>query len=71
MSEHINKMKEELEEGHPSDMQGEIDDGGNVRLTKKRFRTETKNKQVDCKVCLRKMRSDNLKRHMLKHRELH
>ena len=71
MSEHTKKMKEEVEEVDPSDMQGEIDDGDNARLTKKRFRTETKNKQVDCKVCLRKMRSDNLKRHMLKHRELY
>ena len=30
-----------------------------------------RHKQVECNVCLRKMRSDNLKRHMLKHRELH
>ena len=29
------------------------------------------NKQTESNVCLRKMRSDNLKRHMLKHRELH
>ena len=42
-----------------------------VRLRNKRVRTETTNKQVKCKVCLRKMRSDNLKRHMLKHRKLH
>ena len=33
-------------------------------------RSADKHKQVECKVCLRKMRSDNLKRHMLKHREL-
>ena len=72
MSEHINKVKEEEEESPEMvTLQGEIDDGDNARLTKKRFRTETKNKQVECKVCLRKMRSDNLKRHMLKHRELH
>ena len=25
---------------------------------------------TECNVCLRKMRSDNLKRHVLKHREL-
>ena len=30
-----------------------------------------RNKEVGCKICLRKMRSDNLKRHMLKHCELH
>ena len=29
-----------------------------------------RHKQVECKICLRKMRSDTLKRHMLKHREL-
>ena len=28
-------------------------------------------RQTECNVCLRKMRSDNLKCHMLKHRELH
>ena len=28
-------------------------------------------KQTECHVCLRKMRPDNLKRNMLKHRELH
>ena len=38
---------------------------------KKRVRTKTKNKQVECQVCLRKMRSDTLKRHMRKHREIH
>ena len=43
----------------------------NVQIkSKKRARTTTKNKQVECKVCLREMRSDNLKRHMLKHIEL-
>ena len=30
-----------------------------------------RHKQVECKVCLRKMRSNNLKRHMLKHRKIH
>ena len=30
-----------------------------------------RHKQVECNVCLRKMRSDTLKRHMSKHRELH
>ena len=37
---------------------------------KKAIRKRNRNKQVECKVCLRKMRSDHLKRHMLKHREL-
>ena len=74
MSEHINKVKEGEEEPSATViLRGEIDDDDDddVRLTKKRFRTETRNKQVECKVCLRKVRSDNLKRHMLKHRELH
>ena len=30
-----------------------------------------RHKQTECHVCLRKMRSDHLKRHMLKHPELH
>ena len=38
---------------------------------KKRSRTETRNKEIECNVCLRKMRSDNIKRHMKKHRELY
>ena len=44
-------------------------DNGNL----KRARTETKNKnkQVECKICLRKMRSDNLKRHMHTHQKLY
>ena len=29
-----------------------------------------RHKQVECKVCLQKMRSSHLKRHMLKHRDL-
>ena len=33
--------------------------------------SKDRHKQVECKVCLRKMRSNNLKRHMLKHRELY
>ena len=38
---------------------------------KKRVHTKTKNKRIECQVCLCKMRSDHLKRHMRKHRELH
>ena len=34
-------------------------------------RTETRNKQVECKVCFGKMRSDNLKRHMKKHQKVY
>ena len=37
----------------------------------KRTRTEKRNKELECKVCLRKMRSDNIKRHMRKHRDLY
>ena len=33
--------------------------------------TIDRHKEAECKVCLRRMRSNNLKRHMLKHRELH
>ena len=33
--------------------------------------SKNRRRQVECKVCLRKMRSDHLKRHMLTHRELH
>ena len=42
-----------------------------IQISKKRVRTEKRNKKVKCNVCLRKMRSDHLKRHMLKHRELY
>ena len=38
---------------------------------KKRFRTEARNKEIECNVCLRKMRSDHIKRHMRKHRDLY
>ena len=34
---------------------------------KKRVRIKTKNKQVECKVCFRNMRSDHLTRHMRTH----
>ena len=34
-------------------------------------RSTDRHKQAECKVCLRNMRSNTLKRHMLKHRELH
>ena len=33
-------------------------------------RANNRNTQIECRVCLRRMRSDTLKRHMLKHREL-
>lgn len=75
MSEHIIKVNEEEEE--PPEMvilQGQIDTSSMLQETMipkpKPQSTET-HKQVECKVCLRKMRSDNLKRHMLKHRELY
>ena len=42
-----------------------------VKISKKRVRTETRNKKIECRVCLRKMRSDHLKRHMLTHHDLH
>ena len=48
-----------------------LQDENDGKIIKKRVRTGTRRKQVECNVCLRKMRSDNLKRHMLKHRELH
>ena len=35
------------------------------------IRNRNRNKQLECMLCLRNMRSDNIKRHMLKHRELH
>ena len=33
--------------------------------------SKDRHRQVECNVCLQKMRCDNLKRHMRKHRELH
>ena len=68
MSEQITVVNEEEESSKMVIPQVEID---GVNITKKRFRTETRNKQVECKVCLRTMRSNYLKRHMLKHRKLH
>ena len=38
---------------------------------KRRYRSATRNNQVECKVCLRKMRSDHIKRHMSKHKDLY
>ena len=43
------------------------EDGKKKRVQK---RTETRNKQAECKVCFRKMRSDNVKRHMLTHQKV-
>ena len=40
-------------------------------LNKKRIRSETRNKNVECMICLRKMRSDTLKRHIRKHRDIY
>ena len=40
-------------------------------MKKKRSRTENRNNQRECKVCSPKMRSDNMKRHMRKHRDLY
>ena len=37
---------------------------GQAGKKKKKVRSTGRHKQVECKVCLRKMRSDNLKRHM-------
>ena len=42
-----------------------------VEAANETIRNRNRNKEVQCQVCLRKMRSDTLKRHMLKHRELH
>ena len=39
-------------------------------LTKK-SRSSDRHRKVECKVCLRTMRSNNLKRHMTKHMELY
>ena len=45
----------------------ELEAGSN----KKRTRSEARNKNVECMICLRKMRSDNMKRHMRKHRDIY
>ena len=44
---------------------------GDSLKKKRRYRSATRNKEVECKVCLRKMRSDTMKRHMRKHRDLY
>ena len=44
---------------------------GEKGSTLMRAKTNDRQKQVECKVCLRKMRSDSLKRHMLTHRQLY
>ena len=46
----------------------EVSDG--MQKIEEQAQSTDRHKQVECKVCLRKMRSNNLKRHMLKHREL-
>lgn len=40
-------------------------------LSNVKSESKDRHKQIECQVCLRKMRSDHLKRHVLKHRELH
>ena len=40
-------------------------------LQQKSQSAAARHKQTECNVCLCKMRSDTLKRHMMKHRELH
>ena len=47
-----------------------IEDASNLQL-KPQSATAGRHKHAECNVCLRKMRSDTLERHMLKHRELH
>ena len=37
----------------------------------KKSRSSDRHRKVECKVCLHTMHSNNLKRHMLKHRELY
>ena len=44
---------------------------GDSLKKKRRYRSATRNKEVECKVCLRKMRSDTMKRHMRKHKDLY
>ena len=39
------------------------------KATKPKARQQNVNKQVECKVCLRKMRSDTVKRHMKTHQK--
>ena len=45
----------------------EVEAGSN----KKRTRSEARNKNVECMICLQKMRSDTMKRHMRKHRDIY
>ena len=64
--ERLIEFIKEKEEGHSkiATLQKNI-------ITKINSQSKDRHKQVECQVCLRKMRSDTLKRHMLKHRELH
>ena len=45
--------------------------GDASNLQQKPQSAASRHKQIECNICLRKMRSDHLKRHMLKHQELH
>ena len=36
-----------------------------------KLRSSDRHREVECKICLRGMRSNNLKRHMLKHQNLY
>ena len=74
MREHINKVKQEEQPPEMDILQGEIDASSILQETtipKPKPQSTDRHKQVECKVCLRKMLSNNLKQHMLKHRELH
>ena len=70
MSEHIIKLKEEEEPSEMDRLHGEIDVTSILQETmipKPKPQSTDRHKQVECIVCLRKMLSNHLKRHMLKH----
>ena len=67
----VKYIKEEEEEEEEEELSEMTTLQESMMLSKVKSQSKDRHKQVECKVCLRKMRSDTLKRHMLKHRELH
>ena len=66
----VKDIKEEEEEEEEEDIFDMLTPQESV-ISEVESHCKDRHKQVECQVCLRKMRSNNLKRHMRKHRELH
>ena len=67
MMEDIDAMQSSLKE----EGEDKIIEKDPMQESATKSRTTDRHKRIHCKVCLREMRSNNLKRHMKTHRKLH